>query len=42
LKESALLVNVEVGLENVLDVGRVRREDLAAAERAVEDEGGSG
>jgi hypothetical protein len=31
---------VEVGLENVLDVGRVGGEYVAAAEGAMEDEGG--
>lgn len=40
--EAALLVNVEVGLEDVLDVGRVGRIDGAGAEGAVKDEGGGG
>lgn len=35
-------VEVEVGFEDVVDVGGVGGEGLAEAERAVEDEGGGG
>lgn len=39
-ESGAFAVAGEVGLENVLDHGRVRCEYLAGAEGAVEDEGG--